>query len=217
MNKEIRAVDIINFKKVSEYLTGKSFNIRSDRGFGIHKSNVDELIEAVEYWMSDIVEEVEKPKWKKEAEKKSNPADNDSLEVVVENNPPKWAKKHKQVVKNQVSVDKNESESMSDLAITVNGKKKVDMDALRKIASGEGLKGEFQLTKKKVDIEEKYDFVYAKNIPDQDDQIAVDKKGIAFYSKYDLGVFYVKWEGKYIRFDEKAEFDRFANDNLIML
>ena len=150
-------------------------------------------------------------------EKKSNPADNDSLEVVVENNPPKWAKKHKQVVKNQVSVDKNESESMSDLAITVKGKKKVDMDALRKIASGEGLKGEFQLTKKKVDIEEKYDFVYAKNIPDQDDQIAVDKKGIAFYSKYDLGVFYVKWEGKYIRFDEKAEFDRFANDNLIML
>lgn len=213
MDKEIRAVDIINFKKVSEFLTGKSFNLRADRDYGKHKEFVDDLLQNVVYWMNEVNEVKgkvsvleEKPKWKQDAEKKSNPADyiideagQFPLKVPVEN--------FGDAEGGIIGVGK----------LTTVSKKNVDMDALRKIASREGLKGEFQLTKKKVGIEEKYAFVYAKNIPDQDEQISVDKKGIAFYSKYDLGVFYVKWEGKYIRFDEKAEFDRFANDNLIML
>lgn len=70
---------------------------------------------------------------------------------------------------------------------------------------------------KKANIEEEYDFVYVKSIPDQEDQIPVDKKGLAFYSKYDLGVFYVKWEGKYMKFEIKSEFDRFAKEYLTLI
>lgn len=198
MNKEIKAVEIINFKKVSEYLTGKSFNIRSDRDFGKHKSNIDELIEAIEYWMSDIVEEVEKPKRKIDSEKKSNPTD-DNVKAA-------WSEYDSKVNSKKESSINDEARQFV--------KPKVDMDALRKISAGEGVKGTFSSAKKKVNIDEEYEFEYVKSIPDQDDQIQVDKKGLAFYSKYDLGVFYVKWEGKYLRFDSEAEFDRFSKEYL---
>lgn len=140
--------------------------------------------------MKDVSQEI--PKWKQEAEKKSNPADN-----VVYNAP-----------------------KVSDLISDEAGqfvKPKVDIDALRKIASGEGLKGEFQLTKKKVDIDEEYEFEYVKSIPGINDAIYLDKKGLACYDKDDLGVFYVKWEGKYMRFEDKAEFDRFAKEYLTLI
>lgn len=81
------------------------------------------------------------------------------------------------------------------------------------IKNGGGVKSDL-FPKKKVNIDEEYEFEYVKSIPDQDDQIVFDKKGLAFYSKYDLGVFYVKWEGKYMRFDSKAEFDRFGKEYL---
>lgn len=140
-------------------------------------------------------------KWQQEAEKKSNPTD-EVLKIPAD----KFGEKENDLV------------GVSKLATTMNKKtKKVDMDALRSIASGEGLKGTFALTKKKVDIAEEYEFEYVKSIPDQDDQIPVDKKGLAFYSKYDLGVFYVKWEGKYMRFDNKAEFDRFGKEYLTLI
>jgi hypothetical protein len=215
MNKEIKAVEIINFKKVSEYLTGKSFNIRSDRDFGKHKSNIDELIEAIEYWMSDIVEEVEKPKWKIEAEKKSNPTDYITDEVAVEKH-----KKHNH--KSSIEIGKGVYDApkvanlINDEAGQFVGHKKVDMDALRKIAAGEGLKGEFSLTKKKVVIDELYDFEIG-SLPDIDDRVYVDKKSIAMVDKYNPGVYYVIWEGRNLMFTQKAEFDRFAKDNLILI
>lgn len=149
--------------------------------------------------LKDVSEEI--PKWKQEAEKKSNPAD-DVLKVPVE----KFGEKETEVV------------GVSKLATTMdNSAKKVDMDALRKIASGEGLKGEFQLTKKKVDIDEEYEFEYVKSIPGINDAIYLDKKGLACYDKDDLGVFYVKWEAKYMRFENKAEFDRFAKEYLTLI
>ena len=196
MNKEIRAVEIINFKKVSEYLTGKSFNIRSDRDFGKHKSNIDELIEAIEYWMSDIVERVEKPKWKIEAEKKSNSADYSNVKEAEEAG--QFVKPKKEVT----DVKKDKIKALQEIADTIKngGMAKSDLFA-----------------KKKVNIDEEYEFEYVKSIPDQDDQILIDKKGLAFYSKYDLGVFYVKWEGKYMRFDSKAEFDRFGKEYLTLI
>lgn len=93
-------------------------------------------------------------------------------------------------------------------------KKEVDMDALRKIANGQGLKSEL-FEKKKLPLDELYEFEYVKSLPDIDNQVAIDSKGISLYDRYDPGIFYVKWEGKYLRFEDKAEFDRFAKDNNI--
>lgn len=134
-------------------------------------------------------------------EEKSNPTDEVLVKAEVEKEVYD-APKVKDLIKDEPSQFVNPKD------------KKVDMDALRDIASGKGLKGTFALTKKKVNIDEEYEFEYVKSVPDQDDQIVVDKKGLAFYSKYDLGVFYVKWEGKYMRFDSKAEFDRFGKEYL---
>ena len=146
------------------------------------------------------------PKWKQDAEKKSNPADyiSDEAGQFPLNVP---AEKFGEVESEIIGVGK----------LTTVSKKNVDMDALRKIASGEGLKGGFELTKKKVDIDQEYDFEYVKSIPGINDAIYVDKKGLACYDKDDLGVFYVKWESKYMRFEDKAEFDRFAKEYLILI
>ena len=93
-------------------------------------------------------------------------------------------------------------------------KKEVDVNALRKIANGQGLKSEL-FEKKKLPLDELYEFEYVKSLPDIDNQVAIDSKGISLYDRYDPGIFYVKWEGKYLRFEDKAEFDRFAKDNNI--
>ena len=96
--------------------------------------------------------------------------------------------------------------------------KKIDEDMmakLRDIAAGKNLSGGFELTKKKVNIDDVYSFEYVKGFPDLEDCIFVDKKGIACYDKYNLGIFYIKWEGKYLMFDDKKEFERFCKDNLI--
>jgi hypothetical protein len=166
---------------------------------------VDELIEAVEYWMSDIVEELEKPKWKQDAEKKSNPADYNNSDEA-ENNDSKILGIQLPSNAKFVPVEKPKN---------VN-KKNVDIDALRKIASGEGLKGEFQLTKKKIDIDQEYEFTIG-SLPDVDDRVFIDKKSIAMIDKYNPGLFFVKWENRNLIFSDKEEFDRFANDNGIIL
>ncbi len=94
--------------------------------------------------------------------------------------------------------------------------KKVDMDALRKIASGQGLKGGFELTKKKVNIDEIYDFTVGK-LPEPEYRVIVDKKGIAMVDQYNPGIVYVVWEGRNLLFEERSEFDRFAKNNGIIL
>lgn len=159
-----------------------------------------------------------------------------SIDLKVEGKAPDWATKYKEPLKSEKEyyiesekksnpTDDNKStapeiskfEKAIESAVENPKAKNVDMDALRDIASGKGLKGTFALTKKKVNIDEEYEFEYVKSIPDQDDQIVIDKKGLAFYSKYDLGVFYVKREGKYMRFDSKAEFDRFGKEYLTLI
>lgn len=162
------------------------------------------------------------PKWKIEAEKKSNPADYSNVKEARKSSDllstPIYSKdgyegEIHELIAPEISKFEKAIESVAEKPKA----KKVDMDALRKIAAGEGVKGTFSLTKKKVNIDEEYEFEYVKSIPDQDDQIVIDKKGLAFYSKYDLGVFYVKWEGKYMRFDSKAEFDRFGKEYLTLI
>jgi hypothetical protein len=173
----------------------------------------DYIIENPFIWKDGKVDTEVVPKWKQDLEKKSNPTD-DTIEIVVENKAPELAKKHKQVLK--VAKDYNVGViENGEIKFTPNAQKNtVDMDALRKIASGEGLKSEL-FTKKKLPLDELYEFEYVKSLPDIDNQVAIDSKGISLYDRYDPGIFYVKWEGKYLRFDNKAEFDRFANDHSI--
>ena len=54
---DIKAIEIINFKKVSELLTGKNFNLRADRSFGKHKDKVEDLIGLIEVWIADLKNE----------------------------------------------------------------------------------------------------------------------------------------------------------------
>jgi orotate phosphoribosyltransferase-like protein len=119
----------------------------------------------------------DKPEWKVNAEKKSNPTDY-VLGVPAE----------------KLGEKENDLVGISKLATAMNSNKKVD-------------------------ISKEYEFDYVKSIPGVgiNDAIYVDKKGLACYDKDDLGVFYVKWEGKYIRFEDKAEFDRFAKEYLTLI
>jgi len=66
---KILAIDLINFKKLSILLTGKSFNLRADRGFGSKEKEVEGLLSVIE-------------EWKRNLEKKSNPADDTSKGLV---------------------------------------------------------------------------------------------------------------------------------------
>ncbi len=82
------------------------------------------------------------------------------------------------------------------------------------IANGQGVKSELFASNKKP-IEEKYDFEYVTSLPDLECQVPIGAKGMAFYDRYDLGRFYVRYEGKYLRFENEKEFNRFAKDNQI--
>lgn len=75
---------------------------------------------------------------------------------------------------------------------------------------------DFPLTKKKVDIDSVYEFDIVKSLPDLDSRVTVDiKLGIAMYDKYDHGIFYINWEGRYLKFTDELEFKRFIKDNNI--
>jgi hypothetical protein len=107
---------------------------------------------------------------------------------------------------------KIEPQVVVDIAARVVEKKVVDMDALRAIASGINLSDSF--VKKKVNIDQEYDFEICKSIPVGDDAIYLDKQGLACYNRYDLGIYYVKWENRYLKFLDKKEFDRFSKEYL---
>jgi hypothetical protein len=189
----IKAIEIINFKKVSELLTGKNFNLRADRSFGKHKDKVEDLIGLIEVWIDDLKNESEEsvPKWEQDLiQKKSTASGKVENEVL----------RAESIVIERINTEPE--------------KKKVDMDALRAIANGEGVKSDL-FAKKKPSYDDLYDFEDVKSLPDIDNQVAIDSKGISLYDRYDVGIFYVKWDGKYLRFDDKAEFDRFAKDNSI--
>jgi len=127
-------------------------------------------------------------------EKKSNPSDINSSEVGA-----------KETIEEPIAEEEIE---------VFNPNKDGKIDLLRSIANVSGMKSEMFETKK-INIDDKYDFEAVSSLPDIDDQVYVDKKQIAMYDKYDIGVFYVKWEGRNLRFVNKREFDRFCTDNLI--
>lgn len=95
-------------------------------------------------------------------------------------------------------------------------KKVVDMDALRAIANGEGLKTSSFTTVKKP-IDEIYDcIIVEKGIPAESDRIYYGTNNrIAFWDRDDVSVFYANWENKYYQFANSKEFNKFCKDNQI--
>ena len=95
-------------------------------------------------------------------------------------------------------------------------KKVVDMDALRAIANGEGLKTSSFTTVKKP-IDEIYDCICVeKGIPAESDRIYYGANNrIAFWDRDDVSVFYANWENKYYQFANSKEFNKFCKDNQI--
>lgn len=69
--------------------------------------------------------------------------------------------------------------------------------------------------KTKPTLEDLYEFEVVSGFPDQDDCVFVDKKLTACYSKYDLGIFYVKFEGRILKFTNKKSFERFSKEHLV--
>jgi len=198
MSEKIESVDLINFKKVSEFLTGKSFNLRADRSFGKHKEDVSELKDFVSSWM----EKIEKRQVSSVVigkDKKSAVIRNSGNEVTAIVLPPN-AK--------FVSGDKDVSQDTVKVETGVNppdwAKNKV---VVHKIQSE---KTEFTKS-----LDEIYDLEFVDKLPDLDDQVYTDKKQIAMFDKYNPDVFFVKWEDKFLKFIKKAEFLRFCKDNSI--
>ena len=95
-------------------------------------------------------------------------------------------------------------------------KKVVDMDALRAIANGEGLKTSSFTTVKKP-IDEIYDCICVeKGIPAESDRIYYGANNrIAFWDRDDASVYYANWDNKYYRFANSKEFNKFCKDNQI--
>ena len=190
---------LINWNFVSVLLTGKKNVIRSNFCPEQYKEVVNDLQLTVKGWYEinfddiGVIKDVEiKSKVEKVLEEKIVEKTEKKIEPqVVE-----------EVIKEPVKEVKKIDEDM--------------MAKLRDIASGNNLSGGFELTKKKVNIDDVYSFEYVKGFPDLEDCIFVDKKGIACYDKYNLGIFYIKWDGKFLMFDDKKEFERFCKDNLII-
>ena len=153
---------------------------------------------------------VAEPKWKQNLEKKSNPTDDTVIEQMQNG---------KVVEGDFISA----SEIKNTIAFKVKPKftpnatrNEVNMDALREIANGKGVKSELFATKKKP-IDEIYDCIaVTRGIPDISERIyASAKSQIAFWDRDDNTVFYVNWENKYYRFVNSNEFNRFLKDQNI--
>jgi len=112
-------------------------------------------------------------------------------------------------------VTSNYIEEKSNIEDDVKKEKIKALQDMADLIKNEGASKPELFTKKKINIDEEYEFEVVKTLPDIDDQVYVDKKQIAMYDKYDIGVFYVKWEGRNLKFVSKREFDRFCTDNLI--
>ena len=156
---------------------------------------------------ADYVEEV--PKWKQNLEKKSNSADIVYSETTAES--------YEGKKENKLLVDEVGQYAKPKPKFTPNAtRNEVNMDALREIANGKGVKSEL-FTANKKPIDEQYDCIeVTRGIPDISERIyASAKSQIAFWDRDDNTVFYVSWENKYYRFVNSAEFNRFLKDNQI--
>lgn len=129
-----------------------------------------------------------------------------SLSATFESSPKKSTASGNDKWKDVRATDEEVAEAIS---------KSEKIELAKSIVSGLKISDNGVLVKSKPSYDDLYDFEYVKSLPDIDNQVAIDSKGISLYDRYDVGIFYVKWEGKYLRFDNKAEFDRFAKDNSI--
>jgi hypothetical protein len=137
-------------------------------------------------------------------EKKSNPAD----VLIIENNVPEWATKHKETIK----VEKKEVVS-EDLEAA----KKAKIAMLKEIASGNGPKKVGSFISEKTPLEERYEFDENTTLPDIEYRVAIGSKGIAFTDMYDASFVYLKQGHRYFRFSDRKEFDRFVKTEGILL
>jgi len=103
MSNNNRALDLINFKKVSEFLSGKSFNIRQDRSFGKYSADVLALADRILFWMEEIEEKRSNEALATKSTSNSNSANQDTLQVAVEINPSSWVKE--KVVMRKINVE----------------------------------------------------------------------------------------------------------------
>ena len=73
------------------------------------------------------------------------------------------------------------------------------------------------VSKNKVAVEDEYDCVeVTSGLPSIIDRIYYGTRtDIAFWDKDDVSVYYVKWDGKYYKFVDSSEFNRFAKDKNI--
>lgn len=156
---------------------------------------------------------INKSSWKDkvsaDVEKKLNPTDIVYSETT--------AKSYEGKKENKLLVDEVGQYAKPKSKFTPNATKNdVNIDALRAIANGKGVKSELFATKKKP-IDEIYDCIaVTRGIPDISERIyASAKSQIAFWDRDDNTVFYVSWENKYYRFVNSAEFNKFLKDNQI--
>jgi hypothetical protein len=142
------------------------------------------------------------------------------VEVEVDKNPSSFSKNHKEVIKSissKFTVENTEpiKAIIPEKEIAISKSEKVkELQALADSIKSNNPISE-SMVKTKISIDEEYDFEVVNILPDLDCQIPIDKKQISFYDKYDLGIFYVRWEGRFLKFIDKKEFDRFCKNNEI--
>lgn len=164
----------------------------------------------LEYINPSMVEiEVEKkerervPDWKKKLAKQS--FDIDPIQYENESNGLKQVNYGSEVISHK--------EWVPDLVIPA-VKKKVDMDALRSIASGNVSSGSepmFSVNKKPLD--ERFEFEYVTSgIPAIEFRQQLDVKGLCFCDRDDSSVRFVSWEGRILRFEKESEYNRFVSE-----
>jgi len=129
-------------------------------------------------------------------EKKSNTPDIDSSEVGA-----------REMIEEPIAEEEIE---------VFNPNKNGKIDLLRSIANVSGMKSDMFETKK-VNIDDEYDFEIVSSLPDIEYLKSADVKGIALIDIYDVGVYYVKWESRNLKFTDKKEFDRFCKNHLIKI
>lgn len=155
---------------------------------------------------------IEEPSWKHGVDFKVEKLDLESGEEKIKTDEmadgrvisePKW----------EQSLGKSESVKKAPF-IPNSVKNKINMEALRDIASGKGVESELFSAKNKP-IDEEYDcIVVDRGIPDVSERVYVSTKSqVAFYDRDDSTVFYVNLDGKYYRFVNSVEFKRFCKDN----
>lgn len=102
--------------------------------------------------------------------------------------------------------------------IDVDAEKKAKIAMLKEIASGNVPKvSDSFIIDKKLPLEERYDFEYPRSLPDFDSQVIIGTKGVAFFDRYDNSFFYVKYQGKTLKFSDRKEFDKFVKQEGILL